>query len=158
VYLSGTLTDAPNSRADRHLRTGAEGFQMRCARVVLADRHPSMLEGIRRLLETEAESVLMVADEVSLVQAVERTLPDLVIADFSFPVCGGTNVVRLLKQRSPGIKIIILSADDDPVVVGEIVEAGAEGFVLKRRAVVDLISAIREVCRGRRYVSPVVED
>ena len=106
----------------------------------------------------ELDTVLMVADEVSLVQAVERTLPDLVIADFSFPVCGGTNVVRLLKQRSPGIKIIILSADDDPVVVGEIVEAGAEGFVLKRRAVVDLISAIREVCRGRRYVSPVVED
>jgi DNA-binding NarL/FixJ family response regulator len=119
---------------------------MRCKRVVLADQHPVMLEGIRRMLETEAESVLMVADEASLMQAVEITLPDLVIADLSFPVSGGSNVARLLKQRHPDIRVIILSVHEDPAAVNEVAAAGAEAFVLKRRAVVDLIAAIREVC------------
>jgi len=124
-----------------------KGRTMRCKRVVLADQHPVMLEGIRRMLETEAESVLMVADEASLMQAVETVLPDLVIADLSFPVFGGTNVVRLLKQRHPDIKVIILSVHEDPAAVNEVAAAGAEAFVLKRRAVVDLIPAIRKVCR-----------
>lgn len=126
---------------------------MRCKRVVLADRHPIMLEGIRRMLETEAESVLMVADEASLMQAVAGLTPDLVIVDLSFPVSGGTNVARWLKRRHPGIKIIVLSVHDDPAAADEVAAAGAEGFVLKRRAVVDLIAAVRAVCQGGRYVS-----
>ena len=126
---------------------------MRCQRVVVADQHPIMLEGIRRMLETEAESVLMVADEASLMQAVERVLPDLVIADLSFPVSGGANVARLLKERHPGIKIIILSVHEEPAAADEVAAAGAEAFVLKRRAVVDLIAAVRAVCGGGRYVS-----
>jgi DNA-binding NarL/FixJ family response regulator len=126
---------------------------MRCKRVVLADQHPVMLEGIRRMLETEAESVLMVADEASLMQAVESLRPDLVIADLSFPVSGGTNVARLLKERHPGIKIIILSVHEEPAAADEVAAAGAEAFVLKRRAVVDLIAAVRAVCRGGRYIS-----
>lgn len=125
---------------------------MRCGRVVLADNHPSMLEGMRRMLETEATSVLMVADEASLIQAVDRINPDLVVADLSFPVSGAANVARLIKQRHPETKVIIVSVHDEAAVVDEVVNAGAEGFVLKRRAVVDLIPAIREVCQGRRYV------
>ena len=101
---------------------------MRCKRVVLADQHPVMLEGIRRMLETEAESVLMLADEASLMQAVETALPDLVIADLSFPVSGGTNVARLLKQWHPDIKVIILSVHEDPAAVNEVAAAGAEAF------------------------------
>jgi two-component system response regulator DegU len=88
-----------------------------------------------------------VADEASLMQAVETALPDLVIADLSFPVSGGTNVARLLKQWHPDIKVIILSVHEDPAAVNEVAAAGAEAFVLKRRAVVDLIPAIRKVCR-----------
>ncbi|MGE5255750.1 MAG: response regulator transcription factor [Hyphomicrobiales bacterium] len=126
---------------------------MHCGRVVLADSHPGMLEGMRRMLETEAKSVVMVADEASLIQAVERMTPDLVVADLSFPVSGAANVVRLIKQRHPETKVIIVSVHDDPAAVSEVVDAKAEGFVLKRRAVVDLIPAIHEVCQGRRYVS-----
>jgi len=131
---------------------------MGCKRVVVADQHPIMLEGIRRMLETEAASVLMVADEASLMQAVESVLPDLVIADLSFPVSGGTNVARLLKKRHPGIKIIILSVHEEPAAADEVAAAGAEAFVLKRRAVVDLIAAVRAVCRGGRYVSKDPSD
>jgi DNA-binding NarL/FixJ family response regulator len=131
---------------------------MHCKRVVLADQHPVMLEGIRRMLETKAESVLMVADEASLIQAVESLLPDLVIADLSFPVSGGTNVARLLKQQHPEIKIIILSVHEGPAAAEEVAAAGAEGFVLKRRAVVDLIAAVHAVCQGGRYVSKDPSD
>jgi DNA-binding NarL/FixJ family response regulator len=130
---------------------------MLCGLVILADRHPSMLEGIRRMLETEAESVLMVADEPSLMRALERTLPDLVIADLSFPIVGGGNVVRLLKKHHHDIRVIIVSVHDERAVANEVIEAGAEGFVLKRRTAIDLLPAISEVCQGRKYVSPDVQ-
>ncbi len=126
---------------------------MRCKRVVIADRHPAMLDGMRRMLETETESVLMVSDEASLLQAVEAAAPELVIVDLSLPVSGAGNVVRLLKQRHRDTPIIAVSVHDDPAVAVEAAAAGAEGFVLKRRAVVDLLPAVREVCEGRRYCS-----
>jgi len=112
-----------------------------------------MLEGLRRMLETVAKSVLMVADEASLIQAMESVRPDLVIADLSFPVSGAANVARLIKQLHPAIKLIVVSIHDDPEAVNEAGSAGAEGFILKRRAVVDLIPAICEVCQGRRFVA-----
>ena len=126
---------------------------MGCGSIVLADRHPSMLMGIRSLLSTEADAILMAVDEVSLLAAIQKVIPDLVIADLSFPVSGGTNVVKLIKQCNPAIKIIILSTYDDPPAVDEIMKHGADGFVLRQRAVLDLIPAVREVCQGARYMS-----
>jgi DNA-binding NarL/FixJ family response regulator len=121
--------------------------------IVLADRHPSMLAGIRRLLATEADAILMAVDEVSLLAAIQKVIPDLVIADLSFPVSDGTNVVKLIKQCNPAIKIIILSMYDDPSVVDGIMKDGADGFVLRQWAVIDLIPAVREVRQGARYIS-----
>jgi DNA-binding NarL/FixJ family response regulator len=109
------------------------------------------------MLETEAESVLMVTDGVSLMRALERTVPDLVVADISLPITGERNVVRLIKQQHPEIRIIIVSVHDEGTVLKEVMQAGAEGFVLKRRAVIDLIPAIRQVCEGGRFVSPDME-
>jgi DNA-binding NarL/FixJ family response regulator len=126
---------------------------MDCGFIVLADRHPSMLVGIRSLLATEADAVLMAVDEVSLLEAVRKVIPDLVIADLSFPVSSGANVVQLIKQCNPAIKMIILSTCDDPSEVDQIMKDGADGFVLRQRAVLDLIPAVREVCRGVRYMS-----
>ena len=127
---------------------------MGCGSIVLADRHPSMLTGIRSLLATEADAVLMTVDEGSLVKAIQKVIPDLVIADLSFPVSGGTNVVNLIKQCNSAIKIIILSMYDDPSVVDGIMKDGADGFVLRQWAVIDLIPAVREVCQGGgRYLS-----
>ena len=125
---------------------------MGCGSIVLADRHPSMLMGIRSLLSTEADAILMAVDEVSLLAAIQKVIPDLVIADLSFPVSDGTNVVKFIKQCNPAIKIIILSTYDDPPAVDEIMKDGADGFVLRQRAVLDLIPAVREVCRGARYM------
>ena len=126
---------------------------MGCGSIVLADRHPSMLTGIRSLLSTEADAVLMTVDEGSLLKAIQKVIPDLVIADLSFPVSGGTNVVKLIKQCNAAIKIIILSMYDDPSVVDGIMKDGADGFILRQWAVIDLIPAVREVRQGARYIS-----
>ena len=127
---------------------------MRQGRVILADTHPNVLGGIRRLLEAEVESVLMVTDEISLRHALEHINPDVLVADLSLPVSTKTNIARELKKNYPRIKIIILSIHDDSSVFEEVMASGVEGFVLKRRAAIDLIPAIREVLRGNKYISP----
>lgn len=121
--------------------------------VVLADSHSNMLEGMRRIVETMAESVIMVADEPSLIHAIHKMEPDLVIVDFSFRVSGDTSVARLIKRHHPAIKMIVVSVYEDLAVVKEATDAGAEGFVLKRRAVVDLVPAIQQVFQGQQFVS-----
>ena len=127
---------------------------MRQGRVILADKHPNVLGGIRRLLEAEVETVLMVADETSLKHALEQFNPDLVVADLSLPVSTNTNIARELKKNFPQVKVIILSIHDESSVVDDVMASGIEGFVLKRRAVIDLIPAIRQVRRGLKYISP----
>jgi DNA-binding NarL/FixJ family response regulator len=126
---------------------------MRQTRVILADRHPNMLGGILRLLEDEVETVLMVADEISLYHALENFNPDVVVADLSLPVSTKTNIARILKKNFPKIRVIILSIHDEKTVVDDVMAAGVEGFVLKRRAVIDLIPAILEVLQGHKYIS-----
>ena len=126
-------------------------------RVLLADRHQNMLEGIRSLLETVFDVVIMVADEKSLIDSIDTVKPDMVIVDLSLPIYEEVNVARRINEVSPGMKIIILSVHDEQAVVDDCIAAGASGFVLKRTAVNDLIPAIWEVRKGRKYVSPSVE-
>ena len=130
---------------------------MRQGRVILADRHPNMLGGILRLLEDEVETVLMVADEISLYHALENFNPDVVVADLSLPVSTKTNIARILKKNFPKIRVIILSIHDEKSVMDDVMAAGVEGFVLKHRAVIDLIPAIRGVLQGCKYISPDVK-
>jgi len=127
---------------------------MRQGRIILADKHSNMLGGIRRLLEDEVKTVLMVADEASLWHALENFNPDVVVADLSLPISTETNIAWVVKKNFPKIKVIILSIHDEKSVVDDAMAAGVEGFVLKRRAVIDLIPAIREVVQGRKYISP----
>jgi DNA-binding NarL/FixJ family response regulator len=127
---------------------------MQQSRVILADKHQNMLGGIRRLLENETKTVLMVADSESLYHALENHTLDVVVVDQSFPVSGGTNIAWALKKDFPKMKIIILSFNEEKSVIDDVMAAGVEGFVLKQRAVIDLIPALREVLQGRKYISP----
>ena len=127
---------------------------MRHGRIVLADKHSNMLAGIRRLLEDEAETVLMVADESSLNEVLQHFNPDVVVADLSLPISTKTNIAWVLKEKFPNVKVIILSLHDEKAVMDDVMAAGVEGFVLKHRAVVDLIPAIRGVLQGGKYISP----
>ena len=127
---------------------------MQQSRVILADKHLNMLGGICRLLEDEAQTVLMVADSESLYHALENHTPDVVVADLTLSVSKETNIAWALKKDFPKIKVIILSLHDEKSIIDDVMAAGVEGFVLKRRAVIDLIPALREVLDGRKYISP----
>jgi DNA-binding NarL/FixJ family response regulator len=125
--------------------------------LVLADSHTEVLFGIRTLLEPLFDAILMVADERSLLRALEKNSPDLIVVDLSMRVAGEANVARRIKKSFPDIKFIVLSVHDEPAVAKECVEAGATAFVLKQSAVDDLVPAVQAVLRGETYVSSGVE-
>src|SRR5574340_962945 len=129
---------------------------MKHGKVILADSHQNLLGSVRDLLEGMFDTVFMVADEASLMEAAEKLSPDFIVADLSLPVSSEVNVVRRLKTAFPSIKLIILSIHDEGSAVGECLVAGASGFVLKRTAVSDLIPAIETVLKGDIYMSPSV--
>jgi DNA-binding NarL/FixJ family response regulator len=133
-----------------------EGPVMSDRCVLLADDHANMLEAVRGLLEGRFTATVMVADEASLVEAVLGMEPDLVVVDLSLPVSGAPNVVRMLFNRYPGLRVIVLSVHDEQPAVSQALGAGAAGFVLKRTAAVDLTQAVDAVLRGETYVSPVL--
>src|SRR5207249_4934291 len=127
---------------------------MKYGRVLLADSHLSMLQGVHSLLDALFETVLMVADERSLIEAIATFKPELVVVDLSLPGVGEANVARRLMGRHPDLRLIVLSVHDDPTVATLIKNTGAAGFVLKRTTATDLLPAIQEVLRGRTYISP----
>jgi DNA-binding NarL/FixJ family response regulator len=123
-------------------------------RLILADGHANMLEAIRGLLQGKFAATVMVADETSLLEAVPRMEPDLVVVDLSLPAAGGVNVVQTLFSRFPGLRVIVLSVHDEQTALFQTLAAGAAGFVLKRTAGIDLTVAVEAVLRGETYVSP----
>jgi DNA-binding NarL/FixJ family response regulator len=129
---------------------------MKLGRVVLADSHLGMLGGVHGLLEAMFETVLMVADERSLLDALTTFKPDLVVVDLSLPRKGEADVARSLMKRDPGLRVIVLSVHDEPAVAGQLLSAGIAGFVLKRAAATDLVPAIEEVLRGGTFVCPAL--
>jgi len=124
--------------------------------VLLADAHQNMLEALRGLLEGMFTTTVMVADEPSLLEAVKRLEPDLVVVDLSLPASGGINVVRTLLNRYPGLRVIVLSVHDEQAALSQALGAGAAGFVLKRTAAADLALAVDAVLLGVTYVSPAL--
>jgi DNA-binding NarL/FixJ family response regulator len=126
-------------------------------RVLLADRHLGILGGVHSLLDALFETVLMVADERSLMEAVTTFKPDLVVVDLSLPREGEANIARRLLGRHPDLRLIVLSVHDEPTVVGQMLSAGVAGFVLKRSTAADLIPAVKEVLRGGTYVCPALQ-
>jgi DNA-binding NarL/FixJ family response regulator len=130
---------------------------MATGRVVVADRHLGMLGGVHSLLDDLFDTVLMVADERSLLQAVASLNPDLVIVDLSLPGDGEANIAARLMERHPHLRIIVLSVHDEPTVAHQVMSAGAAGFVVKRTAAADLIPAVTEVLKGGTYLCPALQ-
>jgi DNA-binding NarL/FixJ family response regulator len=131
---------------------------MKYGRVVLADGHLNLLGGVHSLLDALFESVLMVADERSLMEALAKFAPDVVVVDLSLPHTGKTNVAMRLRRSHPDVPVIVLSVHDDPTVVAGVQSSGAAGFVLKRTVATDLAPAVHQVLSGGSYVSPAAQD
>ena len=128
------------------------------ARVLLADNHKVMLEGLSHFLKPTFEIVGMVNDTKSLLDAAEMLKPDVAVVDLSMPAINEVNAVCQLKDRNPELKVIVLSVYDEPTVVNETLAKGVSGFVLLRSAAWDLIPAIRDVIQGKNYVSPAARS
>jgi DNA-binding NarL/FixJ family response regulator len=115
-----------------------------------------MLGAVRGLLNGLCSTVVMVADEASLLAAAGRVQPDLVVVDLSLPVAGSRNIVAQLGERFPLLRVIALSVHDEPEAARAALKVGARGYVLKRTAVTDLVEAVGVVLAGGTYVSPAV--
>jgi DNA-binding NarL/FixJ family response regulator len=116
--------------------------------VLLADRHHSLAERVRGLLETAFNTVIMVADETSLLEGAFRLQPEMAIVDLSLAQDNNLEWLRALRVRSPNLKVIVISIHEDESVREAAMEAGADAFVLKSAIVTDLIAAVDLVRKG----------
>ena len=125
-------------------------------RVILADDHTLLVDGLRSLLEPRCELVGTVEDGRALIEAAQRLHPDVILLDISMPLLNGLEAAHQLKELVPDSKLIFLTMHADRSYVREAFRAGASGYLLKRSAVSELEHAISVVLRGRRYITPLL--
>jgi DNA-binding NarL/FixJ family response regulator len=122
--------------------------------LLLANRHQGLRDGIRGLLETEFETVFMVADEASLLEGAEHLNPAIVVLDLSLAAGDLRSLVAGVTDRAPDTKIMMLTVHDEATVATAALAAGAEAVVLKRKLTTDLLPAVNALREGKRYLSP----
>jgi two-component system response regulator NreC len=128
-------------------------------RVVLADDHVLVRQGLKSLLEREGFQVVAEAsDGQEALRHVESLKPDILVMDISMPTLNGLEAARQICLSSPQIKTILLTQHDEEQYLSEALEAGVKGYVLKSQVASDLINAMRQVSRGGVYLSPGVSS
>ncbi|HVK16424.1 MAG TPA: response regulator transcription factor [Fimbriiglobus sp.] len=128
---------------------------MKRPRVMLADDHRLLREAFTRLLEADCDVVGSVANGRELLAAAPDLRPDIVLLDVAMPLLNGLDAARQLRREMPEVKVIFLTMSEDPDVAAEAFRVGASGYLLKTSAASELLHAIREVSRGRSYVTPL---
>jgi len=127
-------------------------------RVLLADDHHLLLGALEKLLSPECEIVGTVSDGRSLVVEAQRLKPDVVVLDIAMPLLNGLDAGRQIKQLMKGVKLVFVTMNEDPDLAAEAFRAGASAYLLKRSAASELMVAIREVMKGRSYVTPLITE
>ena len=125
-------------------------------KVLIADDHPLMLQGIRRALEA-SENIEIVGEARSgeeVLALVERRKPDLVLLDLHMPGLGGLGCVAELKRSCPELKTVVISASDDRVSIDAALLAGASAYILKSVSPMDIPSVLRQASTGAVYHVP----
>jgi two-component system response regulator NreC len=126
-------------------------------RIVLADDHALVRQGLKSLLEREGFLVVGEAsDGQEVLHHVKALEPDIVVMDITMPIFNGLNAARELTQSFPETRTILLTQHDEDQYVSEALEAGVKGYVLKSQVASDLLQAIQQVSRGQVYLSPGV--
>jgi DNA-binding NarL/FixJ family response regulator len=127
-------------------------------RVLLADDHTLLLDAFEKLLAEECEVVGAVSNGHDLLEAAAKLRPDVAVVDISMPLLNGIDAARRLRQLHPDIRIVFLTMNEDPDLAAEAFRAGASGYLLKRSAASELLTAIREAMNRRSYVTPLVTE
>jgi DNA-binding NarL/FixJ family response regulator len=127
---------------------------MRRPRLLLADDHQMLVDALRSILEPKYEVVGSASDGRSLLKAAEKLRPDVIVIDIAMPNLNGLDAGRQLKQKMPAVKLIFMTMNEDPYLVGEAFRAGASAFLLKQAAGFELIDAIEKVLRRSKYLTP----
>lgn len=129
---------------------------MKKPRVLLAEDHSIVAEGLRSILELTVDVVGMVKDGRALLKAVAELEPDIVITDLTMPNLNGIDAARQIAKEHPQVKLIVLTMHADVKFAEAAFRAGARGYVVKRSDSEELIAAINEVQSGNFYLSPTV--
>jgi len=123
-------------------------------RVLLADDHVLVAEGLKRLLADEFDLVGVVEDGRALVAAAKKLVPDAVVADISMPHLNGIDAIRQMKRDNPEIKVVILTMHQNAAYARRALDAGASGFVVKHSAPAELVMAVQAALKGKIFIAP----
>jgi len=127
-------------------------------RIVLADDHPIVLDGLRNLIRAEPDFELVgeAASGLSALKIIREQRPDVAVLDISMPELNGIVLSRRLAGEMPALRLLILTLHEDRAYLNQALEAGVRGYVLKRSAVENLVQAIRAVLVGGLYIDPAI--
>lgn len=123
-------------------------------RVLIADDHSIVAEGLRSVLDKRFEVVGIVQDGRALLSEAPKLNPDVIVVDIGMPFLNGLDAAERLKSLLPGVKFVFLTMNDDPNLAAAALNLGAVGYVLKHSAVSELLDAVSEVLQSRPYVTP----
>ena len=127
-------------------------------RILLADDHTLVRQGLRKLLEERPdwEVIAEAGDGREAVRLAEQHKPDVAILDVAMPLLNGIEATRQITRRTPATRVLVLSMHADEAYVTQILQAGATGYLLKDSADVDLVKAVGEAARGKSFFSPAI--
>jgi DNA-binding NarL/FixJ family response regulator len=128
------------------------------SRVLLADDHTLLLEGLQKLLEEEYDLVGAVESGKSLVSAALKLRPDAIVMDISMPGLNGIDAARQIRKAIPAAKLIFLTVHADEAYIEEAFRVGARGYLVKQSAARELFEALRVVLQGGLYLTPLVNQ
>jgi DNA-binding NarL/FixJ family response regulator len=117
-----------------------------------------LADALKRILEPCCDVVGTVSDGRALLEAAAKLQPEIIVLDIAMPQLNGLDAARHLKRTTPKIKLIFMTMNEDPDLVGETFRAGASGFLLKKAAAFELMDAIEKVLKGGSYVTPSAAD
>jgi len=124
------------------------------SRILIADDHNLVAELCKKLLEPEFDVVGTVGNGRELVRAVAELKPDVIIVDIAMPMLNGLDAAQQVKEMFPAVKIVFLTMNGDTEVAAEAFQRGASGYLLKTCASSEMVTAVRDVLRGKRHLSP----
>jgi len=136
--------------------TGVVKMRRNLPRILIADDHTLVADACAKLLESEYEIVGIVSDGRALVRAAADLKPQLIIVDIAMPILNGLDAGQQVKEFLPSVKLVYLTMNHDADLAAEAFRRGASGYLLKTCAASELAIAVREVLRGRSYLSPTI--